>query len=110
MADKKEDTSLTELWAGLGKILASTISFVLQILWNGFVVTILWWWFVVTYFDVLPLSLPQAIGLGLVALLFSRSKLYIKDEYQEQKSLRIALAFLEPAFILLIGWVVTWFI
>ncbi len=108
--EKNNETTLTDFWAALGKSAGLSLIMVAQITWNGFVITILWGWFVVPHFGVAPLNIPTAIGLGMVALLFSRGQILLEDEYQKSLIMRKAYNFFEPALLLLIGWIATWFI
>lgn len=53
----------------LGIITASVLTVVISWLWVGYVVTILWGWFIVTTFGLPAISIPQAMGMMLVAKL-----------------------------------------
>lgn len=77
----------------------------LSSIWRGFVLTKLWLWFVVPQFHLLPLSIPVAIGLSLIAGMFSTT--CKKDD--EKFGAVVAKAIAIPALGLLFAWVVTLF-
>ena len=110
MAEKKENETMTEMFAAFGKMFLLLGLMALQFVVNGFVITVLWDWYATPIFGLPSLTIPEAIGLGMIALLFSRSKLLLKEEVEKSQVERILFNFFEPLFLLLIGWIVTWFI
>jgi hypothetical protein len=69
--------------------------------WFGFVVSIMWGWFVAPITGWPDLTLPAAIGIVLVADLFSRS-----DSCDESTAERVFYGFLKSLMLLGIGWLV----
>ena len=78
-------------------------------IWGGFIASILWGWFAVPVFGLPPLSIPAAIGLGLVASCFVRSSVGRSDDDQPAARL-IAKILLRPALMLCLGWVAKQFL
>ena len=106
----KEDSLLT--WAGciVGALVIPFI--VVSAIMNGLALSILWDWFVVPLFDVVRLSIPQAIGLAMiVSFLTYRSGATEKVQGKNWALLSAMLiAFLHPVLVVAIAWVVTWFL
>jgi hypothetical protein len=75
--------------------------------WRGYVVTKLWAWFIVTHFGAAPLGLTTAIGLSILAGMFSVSTARSKDQKEDDiTATRVVLALAFPAMGLLFGWIV----
>jgi len=111
MGDKKDDDNpITIFFVVVAAVFGLLGLMILQFLLNAWVITRLWDWFAVPALGVQSLSIGYAIGLGMLALLFSRSKTSLKKEYREGLSDQLLQAVFEPMFILLIGWIVTWFL
>ena len=82
--------------------------------WSGFVLTILWGWFVVPAFGLAPLSVPVAIGLSTIIGMYMKVKIddeaaKTSDEKAKEVITSIVVAAVKPAWLLLIGWIVTLF-
>jgi hypothetical protein len=81
----------------------------LGVIWNGYVLSVLWGWFVVPTFGMQPLALAPAIGLALVAS--SLTHQYKKDAKSEKSEIgetiyAFSLMMVQPAMLLLVGWIV----
>ena len=74
---------------------------------RGYVLSVLWSWFVIPTFSLPPLSIPVAIGIGLI-LAFTTHQTSIKKE-DKSAGERFADAIINPLMLLLIGWIVTLF-
>ncbi len=85
---------------------ASLLGMVIYPLVGGLVLSIIWGWFMVPIFGLSALTIPQAIGLRLVAGVISGGHYVSKEEMAENswKSLGIFLA--RCAFLLALAWVV----
>ena len=78
-------------------------------IWEGFVVSTLWRWYAVPQFDVSPLSITAAIGLGLLTTCLVPGHIE-KDRLDEAQALRVlAHTFLRYTLALGMGWVVLQF-
>ncbi len=90
-------------------IAVDAVKFMIDVLWGGFVIKILWSWFIVTTFGLPELSIVAAAGLALVvALVTSKTTTNFPKDDDEQVKLIIAAyihSVLVPAFALLFGWV-----
>lgn len=82
-----------------------TISSILR----GWVLSILWGWFVVPTFGLPALSIPIAIGIGLI-LAFTTHQISLKKEEDKSSGTQFSNTILHPLLILLVGWIVTLFI
>ena len=74
--------------------------------WRGFIVTKLWGWFVVAHFGARPLPLATAVGLSLLAGMFTVTTRGSKDDREGITFDDIVRALGYPAVVLLIGWAV----
>ncbi len=76
----------------------------LSYIWNGYVLACLWSWFVVTPFDAPKISIPVAIGIGLIANLLT-SSLRAKDSRDADEVYIASLghSFLVPLVALIAG-------
>jgi hypothetical protein len=78
---------------------------------NGYVLSVLWSWFIVPTFNIPSLNIPTAIGVALVVeYLTYQIKIDENDKktsFGEKMSDRFIISILKPAFALLFGWVVT---
>lgn len=74
---------------------------------RGWVLTVLWAWFVVPALHVTPLSIPEAIGLGLVASMFTHSAAAAE---QTDKAKLWIYPVLFPLLSLCVGWIVKGFL
>jgi hypothetical protein len=83
----------------------------LLFMWQGFVLQVMWSWFVVPPFGLPELTITQCIGLMMtVHFLAGRSGLKkSKNESDDEWERDLAISAIGPAFILLMGWIVTWF-
>lgn len=83
-----------------------------MVAWRGYVLSILWGWFVAVRFDLPYLSIPEALGLAaVIQLVVHRSESEKQSEERSGSSVAffVASGFLDPALILLFGWVLTRF-
>jgi hypothetical protein len=77
-------------------------------IWRGYVLSILWGWFAVPAFGLPTLSIPLAIGLALiVGYLTADSTL---ERKRQGFGAAMAVSLLGPAFVLLVGWIVSRFV
>lgn len=76
---------------------------VAEAIWSGIVLKTLWAWFAVPTFGLPDLSLPVAIGVGLVASFLTHQYVPTKDEDLPKA---IVHGFLYPLIALVMGWVV----
>ena len=76
---------------------------------NGFVLSILWGWFIVPLFGLPQLSLPYAIGIGMVVSFLTYQHV---DSGKSENALAtlVGLIIARPALTLLLGWIVQSFI
>lgn len=78
-------------------------------IWRGYVLSVLWGWFVVTTFGARPLGIAAAIGVScVVSFLTFHYRPAPKDDREAGEKIGEAcvLAFLGPAFSLLFGYIV----
>lgn len=73
---------------------------------RGFVLSTLWQWFVIPTFGLAPLSIPVAIGIGLILSFTTHQSM---DESSKNKSEKLFDAIVNPLIVLLIGWIITLF-
>lgn len=76
-------------------------------LFQGFVLTKLWFWFVV------PVGLPNINfieAVGIVMIVDFLTSQYIPKNNDEDRISAFLYSIMGPLFILLIGWIITWFI
>lgn len=71
--------------------------------WCGYVLMYAWAWFVVTTFGIQPLTLPEAIGLCVVAHLFVDQ--YVWQENVSQIAVSI-VQLIRVSFLFLIAWII----
>jgi hypothetical protein len=86
-------------------IVVALLMFPLYIL-KGFVISKLWLWFVVPYFGLEPLSIPLAIGLGMIVSFVSNPRKENDVKIRDTCLFSILLSLLT----LLSGWIVHLFI
>ena len=89
------------------------VAIVLSLIWSGYVLAILWGWFIVPVLSCAQLSIPQAIGLSATVryLTWQHSTAKPDDRpWQEQAVYAISAATIYPAFALLIGWAVSFWL
>lgn len=67
---------------------------------HGFVLKILWLWFVVSTFNLPPISVPQALGISLIAALMTHQARERLETVQE-----FTWVFIQPVFAIVIGFV-----
>lgn len=99
-----------DLKAGIaaGIIVAVAVPLVVAVLamLNGWALSILWGWFVVPLFALPGLTVPQAIGLGLVSSLLAKQ--YIPSKGDDKASALVP--FITPLCAIGFGWVVKLFL
>lgn len=91
----------------LGEIVLLLAVIAVCSVWRGYIVTKLWAWFVTAHFGIAPIGIPTAIGLAIIAGMFTVSTAPSKDKTDDKiTGKRVVLALGLPAFALLFGWVV----
>ncbi len=88
---------------------------VVATLWKSFVLVRLWGWFVVPFFQAKPLTIPVAFGLCFIVALVSGLRyglwtdltLLFGREAADSPDLYLLQVLLLPAYILLMGWIVS---
>lgn len=83
-----------------------------MIILNGFVISTLWDWFVVPIFGFQSLTIPQALGLGLISTYLTGNITdYAKRSEDNPKDNLVYMLgiYFRPAIFLFMGWVCTWF-
>jgi len=75
---------------------------------NGWALSILWEWFIVVIFKILPLSVPQAIGLGIV-ISFTTVRVEFWKGLEQDIATGIAFSITRPFLSLGMGWIVKQF-
>ncbi len=95
-------------------LVSTPVFLVLATFWKSFVLVRLWGWFVVPFFQAKPLTIPLAFGLCFVVALVTgiRNGLWVDFSrlFQDEGALIADLLlqlFLLPAYILLMGWIVS---
>lgn len=100
--------------AGAWLWLVFILSIPWTIAWRGYVLSVLWAWFVVTTFEAPALSIPAAIGLSLVVGFLTQQYQQTKTDNDQDQTIRIivglGITIGAPAFALLMGWIVRWFL
>lgn len=79
---------------------------VLNTVLRGFVLSVLWKWFMETTFRLPGITIPQALGISLIAS-------FLTYQYVEDKrafSTQIVVGLLTPLFFLLAGWIYSLFL
>lgn len=99
----------TKALAALGVLMGLPALIAVLSIWRGFILSILWGWFVVPAFGLPALSIAFAIGVALIVGHLSHEANVKRDDKKGFGAV-VAGAFIGPAFTLLIGWIVTWFI
>lgn len=85
---------------------------IVSVIFDGFVLATLWRWFIVTTFNVIPLQIPQALGIALVIKYLTRP-IKSEDKTQDKKEQLIkvlVITVLGPLFVLGYGWIIYQFI
>jgi uncharacterized membrane protein len=77
---------------------------------EGYVLSVLWGWFVVPVFGLPALSIPFAMGLALVVGLLTTNTRGDEAKDPDKKWTPMGVMVMRPAFVLLVGWIVTKFI
>ena len=90
------------------------IKFVLSIcatILRGYTLSIMWGWFIVTTFAIVPISVPAAIGINILAALFTKTPKRIdKDKSREDDVMyNIIVSMLWSVIALAVGYAVTKF-
>lgn len=106
---REKEKEKQKLFGCIGWVSWTIVILLVGTIWRGWVLCKLWEWFVVPTFHVDPLTLVQTIGLALLAFAIVRPA---DDPKEENKTLGeravyiTCKALLNPAFILLMGWIV----
>lgn len=74
-------------------------------IWRGYALSILWGWFIVPAFGAAHLSIPLAIGVSLIATALTNHRTYKEVEDNSKKWTPLVILLVQPAFLLLFGWV-----
>lgn len=73
---------------------------------RGFVLAKMWLWFLVPL-GTQPLSIPNAVGICLIASMLTHSQANVKDNRDaDEKNMAIAMVFVNPLIALLFGYTV----
>jgi len=96
----------------IGALVGGVIMMIGAYMVNGWVLLKLWAWFVMPLFDVAPLTVAQAIGLGVTVGLVTHQGVPTGDNRNDSNALAraIAQAFVIPLVALLVGWIVSYFV
>lgn len=94
----------------MSKLLEFVLSVCATIL-RGYTLSIMWGWFIVTTFAIVPISVPAAIGINILAALFTKTpKRVDMDKAREDDVMfNIITSMLWSVLALAIGYVVTKF-
>jgi hypothetical protein len=76
-----------------------------MIILRGWVITKLWGWFIIP-FGIQPLTLPHAIGIGLILTFLTAQTLGKSAETLEEKIRECVTPVIWPLFALLLGYIV----
>jgi hypothetical protein len=95
----------------VGKITLTVIAMILGTLTKGYTLSVLWGWFVIGTFDVPPITIPQACGLGLLVSYITHQYVHVEDKrtYEEKMIAAILAPIIFPAVALSVGWVILQF-
>lgn len=77
---------------------------------NGYALSILWGWFIVPKFEAPSLRIPEAIGISMVVAYLTHQNQKDSDEtksFGEKFTYAVCESIAKPAFALLIGWIIT---
>lgn len=74
--------------------------------WSGYVLSVLWGWFMVPVFHAPALRIPYAIGIAFIAAMLTHQ---IRKEDPDTAT-SVIHSIVSPAFFLLFGWIVTWWV
>ena len=85
---------------------------VFNVVFSGYAFSVLWEWFVVSTFNLPGISIPQAIGLGLIVSFLAKD--YMEDEKKKEPfeilAKGFALGVCRPFFAIATGWIVLQFV
>ena len=93
----------------IGILTTLIVSLILGPIWRGYAFSKLWLWFIVSTFGAAPLGIAQSIGLALVVSFLTHQYDSYEDKEKsatERMVVAVAITFLSPAMVLLIGWIV----
>lgn len=105
----KSDKTAASCFIGIGAAALIPLLIIVTYLINGFVLSKMWLWFIVTTFGAPVLTVPQAIGVGMiVSFLTYRATPKNKDSNSEWSQIIIDIlsAMIAPFVTLLIAWIV----
>lgn len=97
--------ALRELWIGLADLFIATP---LLIVLNGYVLSVLWGWFAVPVFGLPALSIPQALGVQVLASFLVKHPQ--KDIEDKDRVERLMLYTMRAFGWLFVGWIVQMFL
>lgn len=102
--NKNKETTLVMVILIAGVLVAAVGASIL----SGYVLATMWNWFVVTSLHVAPLSLPAAIGIGMMVRYLTHKK-PAEDKEDPDFGKMIIMWYTLPLAVLFVGWVVTLF-
>jgi hypothetical protein len=73
--------------------------------WNGFVFQKLWEWFIVERFSQTPLSLPSAIGIGVLVGYITKQPDFTKENREQPWWVAFLISMLWPLVALFVGYI-----
>lgn len=76
---------------------------------RGYTLSIMWGWFVVTTFAIAPISVPAAIGINILAALFTKTHVRASTEREDAVMYSLVYSMLWSMTALAVGYVVTKF-
>lgn len=97
---------MEKLVAAVGVVAVALGSIIGITILSGFVMTAMWTWFVVPVFHVAPLTIPQAIGLGLIVGYWTKQDIE-KKEGDNATVYLLGVGLGKPLMYLLIGYIVS---
>lgn len=95
----------------IGKITLFIIGIIFCTIVNGLGLSILWAWFIVSTFGLVAITIPQAVGLGIVVAIMTFQITKREDKSAMDAILEITgNCIMKNVIFLSVGWVVTFFI
>ena len=105
----------TAITACTGLVLLVVLGSIVSVVVNAWAITKLWTWFIVPLFGLLPLTIAQAAGLGLVASILCKADTTGLKQYDSSSEVSAAIsklfvsAIITPVLYVFIGWIVSGF-
>lgn len=104
---------MKDVFGCIGLVVSTLVVLVIAAILNGWALATLWLWFVVPLFGLPALTVPYAVGLGLIVNFLTYQDTNNKKEGQEVFDAvitAIAVLVSRPLFAVLFGWVVLQFV